>query len=142
MTLRMAVSSSWKSSAMSRRPRPAAGLLGFGLGGHEALGARASLAAAGFEALLEGSHEVDDLGVVVRRLRRLDRFALAFLLDQGAQGVLVAVAELAGIEVAGLLLDDLLGDLQHLRIGPRVHSTAVRPSNRMPRAYHSAGFRP
>ena len=39
--------------------------------------------------------------------------------DERAQGVLVAVGELAGIEVAGLLLDDLLGDLQHLRIGLR-----------------------
>ena len=40
----------------------------------------------------------------------LHRLALLLLLDQGAQRVLVAVGELAGIEVAGLLVDDLLGD--------------------------------
>jgi hypothetical protein len=96
---------------MSRCPLPATGLAGLGLGGDEALGALARAAvSAAFEALLEGGHEVNDL-VVVRRFLRPHRLALALVLDQGAQGILIAVAKLAGIEVAGLLLDDLLGDL-------------------------------
>src|SRR5262249_14163633 len=68
------------------------------------------------QTLLERRHEVDGLVVVLGRLRWLDRLALALLLDQGAQRVLVAVIELAGVDLARLLLDDLLGDLQHLRI--------------------------
>src|SRR5262249_41150093 len=71
----------------------------------------------GAQALLQRRHQVDHLGVVVGRLHRLHLPALALLLDERADRVLVAVVEFAGVEVARLLVDDLLGDLQHLRVG-------------------------
>jgi len=47
-----------------------------------------------------------------------DRLALLFL-NQHAQRLLVAIDELRRIEFALLLIDDLLGDFQHGRIGRR-----------------------
>src|SRR5690606_20812690 len=67
------------------------------------------------QALLERIHEVDDLGVL-RWLLGDDGLALLFLFDQIAQRVLIAVDEVLRFEGTCLLLDDLLGDLQHLLV--------------------------
>jgi hypothetical protein len=69
------------------------------------------------QALAQGLHEIDDLLVALGFERGADRAALGLLLDQRPQGVLVALLELRGIEVACLLLDELAGDVQHARIG-------------------------
>ena len=74
---------------------------------------RCALVFAG-QAGAQGGHQVDDIGVV--RLGDLGRLvALLLVLDQRLQRLLVAVDELAGIERAFLLLDDLLGDGDHRR---------------------------
>src|SRR6478672_4031813 len=74
--------------------------------------------AATLEAAAQRFHQIDDLLVLFLRRGGLDRLALLLALDQGAQRIFVAVLEAAGIELGLLLGDDLLGDLQHLRLGP------------------------
>jgi len=69
------------------------------------------------EAPLQGLHEIDNLFVAFGILRRPNGPPLLLLLDHSPQRVLVAALELGRIEVAGLLVDDLAGDVQHARIG-------------------------
>ena len=62
---------------------------------------------------LQRIHQIDDVGLAVRRLR-LDRHALLLGADQLDQRVLVTVLELLRLELAGHLLDDVLGEIEHL----------------------------
>src|SRR5262249_48005027 len=67
------------------------------------------LATAGtLQALLQRIHQVDHLGVSCRLDLRAHRHTLALLLDQGAERVLIPVLEFTRVEVAGLLLNNLL----------------------------------
>src|SRR5450432_2747164 len=58
-------------------------------------------------------HEIDHVGAVFRRLGQLDRFARGFALHEFAKGQLILILELRGIEVSGLLIQDVRGKLDH-----------------------------
>ena len=85
-------------------------------------GALLLLGAAGLalpEARLQRVHQVDDVAAL--RLGGDDRLvALQLLLDHRHQRRLVAVLVGLGIELGGLLLDQRLGELEHLRVRLRV----------------------
>src|SRR5471030_1793936 len=70
----------------------------------------------GLEALLQRRHQVDDI-IFLDGLGGDQFLALFLAADQVAQGILIAVLELARLEGAGLLRDDLAGDLDHLPVG-------------------------
>src|SRR5690606_22431829 len=72
------------------------------------------------EALLERRHQVDDVAAAARRgfaLRLLRLVAPRLLLDKTADGLGVAVLEIAGVEGGGLLLDQLLRDAEQILLG-------------------------
>src|SRR5438128_10355438 len=74
---------------------------------------------AGTKTLFQRRHQIDDFCIVVGGLHRFDAPAFALFFNQCPYRVLVSIAKFLGVEVARLLFDDLLGNLQHLRIGLR-----------------------
>ena len=74
---------------------------------------------AGFlsKALLQRRHQVDHIaGRDLRRLRLVDPFALELCVDHRAQPGLVAVLQIGWIVFPGLTLNELRGELHHLRV--------------------------
>src|SRR5438045_107926 len=99
-----------------RRPLARLSSLRLGLarmGLQEAVGLLTRRPAAAPEALLQGLHEVDHLVLFLGLFGADQLLALLLASDEIAQRVLVAVLELRRVELGLLLLDDLLGDLQH-----------------------------
>src|SRR3954451_9473816 len=75
---------------------------------------RRLLPAASLQALLQRIHQANDVARPLFGLRQLDLFAAGLALHQGLQRVLVVVLELAGIEMGGLGLEDMAGELNHV----------------------------
>src|SRR5262249_28538604 len=67
-----------------------------------------------FNAATQGIHQVDDIGVPMRGLR-LQWHALLLGANEVDQRVLVAILELIRLKPARHLVDDVLGQFQHLR---------------------------
>src|SRR6478735_2785793 len=75
---------------------------------------RRLLPAASLQALLQRIHQADDVARLLLRLWQFDCLAAGLALHQGLQRVLVVVLELAGIEMGGLGLEDMAGELHHV----------------------------
>src|SRR5262245_23323441 len=100
-------------------PVPRCGLPGAPRGGLAAAPLTPGLAALGaLDALAQRVHQVDDVARFRPFLRHLDRLALRFAAHQRLQGVLVLVLELRRVEVCGLGVEDVLGELDGLARQP------------------------
>src|SRR6185312_15246619 len=84
--------------------------------GHEALGL-VSASPFALEAAAQSIHEVHHLALGFFRFGGDQLLALLLARDQLTQRVLVAILELARIELGLPLRDDLLGNFEHARVG-------------------------
>ena len=72
----------------------------------------AALAGLASQALLQRRHEVDDIRAILAWLAALDRLAGRLALHKLAQRQLVLVLEFGWIEVASLLVEDVLSQMR------------------------------
>src|SRR3954471_16798878 len=66
------------------------------------------------QALLQRVHQADHVARALLTLRQLDRLAAGLPLDQRLQRVLILILEFAGVEMRGLALEDVTGELDHV----------------------------
>src|SRR5437868_12810458 len=66
------------------------------------------------EASPQRVHQIDDVAGLCGATRRFDRLARGFAPDQRAERNLVPILEMPRVEMAGLRIQDVLGELNHV----------------------------